>query len=70
MTKMTMSRGLFYLASLLAGGLALAGLADFDPASGMLDIRPFDLREFSLTLLATIGNALAALAVWKGWGGR
>ena len=57
-----------YIIGLGAGGLAHAGYADFDPATWMLDIHPFDLREFVLTGAATIGNAVAALAVWKGWG--
>lgn len=61
-------RLLIYLAGLAAGGLALSGYADFDTATWVLDIHPFNLREFLLTGTATIGNGLAALAVWKGWG--
>lgn len=61
-------RGLIYIAGLIAGGLALAGYADFDPETWMLDIKPFNLREFLLTGVTTAGNALAAVAVWRGWG--
>ena len=64
----TTGRGLYYLLALGAGGLALAGYATFDPETWMLDISPFDVREFVLTATATGGNALAALAVWRGWG--
>lgn len=64
----TNSRFLLYVVGLLCGGLALSGYATFDPETWMLDISPFDVREFVLTLGTTGGNALAALAVWRGWG--
>lgn len=64
----TTGRGLYYILGLIAGGFALAGYATFDPETWMLDISPFDLREFVLTATTTGGNALAALAVWRGWG--
>lgn len=57
-----------YIIGLLAGLLALAGYADFDPMTWELDIHPFDVREFVLTATTMAGNALAALAVWRGWG--
>ena len=59
-----------YIVGLLAGGLALAGYADFDPATWVLDIHAFDVREFVLTAAATVGNALAAVAAWRGWKGK
>jgi len=62
-----LSRFLLYLLGLGAGGLALAGYASFDPETWMLDVHPFDLREFALTSVATVGNGLAALAWVKGW---
>jgi hypothetical protein len=56
----------------LAGfvGLALAGfgLADFDPATGVIDLAPFN----AYTLIAAIPGALATIiapvALLKGWG--
>ena len=63
----TKSRGLFYLLALGAGGLALSGYADFDPQTWVLDIHPFNLKEFVLTGMTTAGNALAGLAVWRRW---
>jgi len=62
------TRALVYLVGLGAGGLALAGYADFNAETWMLDIHPFDVREFVLTGAATVGNFVAAVAVWKGWG--
>jgi hypothetical protein len=57
-----------YLAGLLAGGAALSGYADFDPATWMLDIHPFNAKEFVLTAVTTAGNGMASLALWRGWG--
>ena len=65
---MTLTRFLVYIAGLAAGALALSGYATFDPQTWMLDIAPFNLREFVLTGVTTAGNALAAVAVWRGWG--
>ncbi len=65
---LTKGRGLLYIAGLAAGALALAGYADFDAATWTLDIHPFNLKEFLLTGMTTAGNALAAIAVWRGWG--
>ena len=65
-----MSRFGIYIGALLAGGLALAGYAEFNPETWMLDISPFDVREFTLTAATTVGNALAAVAAWRGWARR
>ncbi len=67
-TDLTKGRGLIYLAGLACGVLALSGYADFDRETWMLDIHPFNVKEFVLTAGTTVGNALAALAVWRGWG--
>ena len=47
--EMTMwiGRLLIYLAGIGAGGLALAGYADFDTATWMLDIHPFKYLAFA-----------------------
>jgi len=64
------SRFGIYIVALLAGGLALAGYAEFNPETWVLDISPFDVREFTLTAATTVGNALAAVAAWRGWARR
>ena len=56
-----------YLAGLAAGGLVMSGLATFDPATWELDILPFNVKDFALTAITMAGNALAAVAVWRGW---
>lgn len=67
-------RGLFYVIAAGAGILALTGYADFDvqgcflQGNCVLDIKPFDVKEFALTCVTTGGNLLAGLAVWKRWG--
>jgi len=65
---LTKSRGLLYIAGLVAGFLALSSYADFDSATGALDLHPISLYDALTTGLQTLGNGLAALAVWKGWG--
>jgi hypothetical protein len=68
MTMWTQSRGFLYVVGIICGGLALSGYATFDSETWMLDISPFDVREFVLTLGTTGGNVLAAVAVVRGWG--
>jgi len=64
----TLARGLVYLACLAASGLAMAGLAEFDLATGTLDIRPFDLYAVTGTAGGVVSSALASLALLRGWG--
>ena len=64
----TLIRLLTYLAGLGASGLALYGLADFDPATGILDLHPIDLYGFIGAAGGVVSSALASLAVWRGWG--
>jgi hypothetical protein len=52
----TFARGLVYLACLVASGLAMAGLADFDLATGTFDLG------------GVVSSALASIALWRGWG--
>ena len=60
------SRFALYIMGGAAGVMALAGYADFDPQTWMLDIKPFNLKEFVLTSITTGGNVLAADAVYTG----
>lgn len=55
-----------YLAGAAAGFMALSGYATFDPETWLLDIHPFNLKEFVLTAATTGGNAVAAVAVYTG----
>ena len=59
-----------YIAALLAGLLAMAGYGEFDPATWVFDLYPFNVKEASLTLGMMIGNALAAFAFLRGWKGK
>ena len=43
------------------------GLADYDPKTGMIDIRPFNVNAIMPALLALGNQALAVVAVVKGW---
>ena len=65
-----LARGLVYLACLVASGLAMAGLADFDLATGTLDIRPFNLYALTGAAGGVVSSALASLALLHGWGRR
>lgn len=64
----TLARGLVYLACLAASGLAMAGLAEFDLATGRLDIRPFNLYAVTGAAGGVVSSALASLALLRGWG--
>ena len=64
----TLARGLVYLACLAASGLAMAGLAEFDLATGTLDIRPFNLSAVTGAAGGVVSSALASLALLRGWG--
>lgn len=64
----TAVRLLTYAACAGASLLTLAGLADFDAATGAFDLRPFNLYEASGALAGLLSSALAGLALVKGWG--
>ena len=63
-----LARGLVYLACLAASGLAMAGLADFDLATGTLDIRPFNLYAIFGAGGGVVSSLLASMALLRGWG--
>lgn len=62
-----LARGLVYLACLAASGLALAGLAEFDLATGTLDIHPFNLYALTGAGGGVVSSTLASIALWRGW---
>jgi hypothetical protein len=64
----TFARGLVYLACLVASGLAMAGLGDFDLATGTFDLRPINLYALTGTAGGVVSSALASIALWRGWG--
>lgn len=61
-------RGLTYVGALVASGLALAGLAEFNPATGELAIHPFNLYAAIGAAAGVVSSALAWLALVRGWG--
>ena len=63
-----LARGLVYVACLAASGLAMAGLAEFNLATGTLDIRPFNLYAVTGAAGGVVSSALASLALLRGWG--
>jgi len=65
---MWIARLLTYLACLAASALALAGYADFDGATGSFDLHPIDLYGLIGATGGAIASALAAIALWRGWG--
>lgn len=51
-------------------GLALAGygLAEFDPATGMIDFAPFNIYALIAAVPGAASTLLASMALLKGWG--
>ena len=70
MTAWGKSRLLIYLASLVASAVALAGYADFDPATGAFDLASFNLYAALGYLSGIASSGLAALALVRGWGSK
>lgn len=74
MNKLTFGRGAFYAVglagflSLLAMIAATAGYGTFE--NGMYDPPPIDVKWLATVVVSGIGNGLAFVAVWMGWGGR
>ncbi|MCV2872812.1 hypothetical protein OEZ71_10955 [Defluviimonas sp. WL0050] len=46
----------------------MAGLADFDLATGTFDLRPFNLYALTGAGGGVVSSALASLALLRGWG--
>ena len=66
--KMWTIRLAIYLVGFAASGLALAGYADFDSATGTFDLHPIDLYGLVGAAGGVVSSALASLALWRGWG--
>lgn len=70
-----LARLLVYLACLGASVLAMAGFADFDPATGEFILKPINLYAPGAALAAgalpgIVSSGLAAIALWRRWGQR
>lgn len=64
----TLTRGFVYLLCLAASGLAMAGLAEFDPTTGRFDLHPVNLYALTGAGGGVLSSTLATLALIKGWG--
>jgi hypothetical protein len=62
------SRLIAYGVGLVASILALAGYAKFDIQTGTLDILPFNISVVTTWVITAFTNALAAVALLRGWG--
>ncbi len=65
-----LARGLIYLLCLGASALAMAGIADFDPKTGVLDVHAFNIYALVGTGGGVVSSGLAMLALLRGWGRR
>lgn len=74
MNATSKARGGVYVLGLIGSGAALwlaaTGHAVYDPATGDLDILPFNVPAFVAQAVSWAGNGLALIAVWRGWGAR
>ncbi len=65
------------LATYVSGGMGILGLliaglgyAEFDFASGVIDVKPFNLYALGALAPAVASPFLAAIAVMRGWGAK
>ena len=71
MTTASKARLTTYLTGLVGFvGLALAGygLAEFDPATGMIDFAPFNAYALAAALPGALATIVAPVALVRGWG--
>ena len=66
----TAIRWLIYLAGIGATGLQLAQFGARDSANMTFDLYPFRVDDAVRSAVSGGGNALAMLALWRGWGAR
>jgi predicted membrane protein len=68
---MTQIRLTAYLTAFF-GGLAvimsLAGVADYDRATGLLDVHPFNVNWLAAIIAGPLASGMAAVVLW--WQGR
>ena len=67
----TKARLTAYIGAALAGLAFIAaslGLATYDPATGMVDLHPFNVWLLAGIIAGPVASALAAVALWLGWG--
>jgi predicted membrane protein len=68
---MTQIRLTAYITAFL-GGLAvimsLAGVADYDRATGLLDVHPFNVNWLAAIIAGPLASGMAAVVLW--WQGR
>lgn len=68
MNVASITRLAVYCAGFGASMLALAGYAQYDHATGQLDILPFSVPVVTTWAITAASNALAGLALVRGWG--
>jgi hypothetical protein len=62
-----------YVSTFLTGLATLGaflGYATFDAGTGMVDVAPFNVYLVAPLIAGPISAALAAMALWLGWGGK
>lgn len=68
---MLQARITIYIMAILSGLAALAslaGVADYDASSGMVDVHPFSITLVGGVIAPVLASGLAAVAAWLGWG--
>ena len=71
--NMTRARLAAYIGSALAGGaflLSAFGYAEYDASTGLVDIAPFNVYALAAIVAGPLASAMAAIAVWFGWGAK
>lgn len=70
MDTLSKTRALVYALGLAGSILAAMGYADFDAATGLLDLKPVNIYALVGAASGIGASGLALLAVIKGWGGK
>ena len=62
-----------YLVTVLTGLAFLAtavGAGTYDPATGLFDLHPVDVKWLAGVVAGPMASGLAALAAFRGWGAK